>query len=333
MHALSAPPPLAAPRRASLRRGAARRRHLAARAVAAPPEKLQQPGDVLQYVRPASLPRVRAPRDAPPILVLPGFGNETADYTAPFGVEEASLAAALRSRGYAVHVLPLVRKDWLKVAGGLLSPNFYAGRCSAWEGYGWYLQRVAAELQRVRAATGAERVTLCGHSAGGWLARAFVGDERFGASADGGPVPGVAAVVSLGTPHLPPPPGVFDVTRGALHWLNATLPGSHFAPRGVRYVSVAGRTVRGRAGVEAGPVKYATTSYGALLGAGEGVLGDAVVPLHCALLPGARQLVLDGVWHSMSKVGTFDEASNVVWYGSDAVCDHWLRALHADDEA
>ena len=191
---------------------------------------------------------------------------------------------------------------------------------------------MAAELERVRERTGAERVTLCGHSAGGWLARAFVGDARFGAT-DGAPVPGVAAVVSLGTPHLPPPPGVFDVTRGALHWLNATLPGSHFAARGVRYVSVAGRTVRGRAGVEAGPVKYATTSYGALLGGAEGVEGDAVVPLSCALLPGATQLVLDGVWHSMSKVGTFDQASNVVWYGSDAVCDHWLHALHADGRA
>lgn len=74
----------------------------------------------------------------------------------------------------------------------------------------------------------------------------------------------------------------------------------------------------------------ATTSYGALLGEAEGVVGDAVVPLSCALLQGATQLVLDGVWHSMSKVGTFDEASNVVWYGSDAVCDHWLQALHAD---
>ena len=147
MHALSAPPPLAAPRRAALRRSSTRR-HFAARAVAAPPEQLQQPGDVLQYVRPASLPRVRAPRDAPPILVLPGFGNESGDYLAPFGVEEASLAAALRSRGYAVHVLPLERKDWFKVAGGLLSPNFYAGQCTADEGYGWCVTRRLRGMRR-----------------------------------------------------------------------------------------------------------------------------------------------------------------------------------------
>jgi pimeloyl-ACP methyl ester carboxylesterase len=245
-------------------------------------------------------------------------------------VEEASVATALRSRGYSVHVLPMERKDWFSVAGGLFTPNFYRGACTTEEGYGWYLRRVNAELQRVREATGAERVALVGHSAGGWLARAYVGDAAYGA-ADGAPVPGVSAVLSLGTPHLPPPPGVFDVTRGALSWLNARLPGSHFKGAGVRYVSVAGRTVRARATAEAGPVKYATTSYGALLGEAEGVVGDAVVPLDCALLPGAKQLVLDGVWHSMSKVGTFDEASNVVWYGSDAVCDWWLQALHAND--
>jgi pimeloyl-ACP methyl ester carboxylesterase len=284
---------------------------------------------VVQYSRPASLPRVRAPPGAAPILVLPGFGNAATDYTAPFGVEEASLAAALTSRGYSVHVLPMERKDWFSVAGGLFSPKFYSGTCTTDEGYGWYLRRVDDELRRVREATGCERVALCGHSAGGWLARAYVGDARYGAS-DGCPAPGIAAVLSLGTPHLPPPPGVFDVTRGALSWLNDRLPGSAFAAQGVRYVSVAGRTVRARATAEAGPVKYATTSYGALLGQAEGVIGDAVVPLDCALLDGATQLVLDGVWHSMSKVGTFDEASNVVWYGSDAVVDWWLPALHAE---
>ncbi len=78
-------------------------------------------------------------------------------------------------------------------------------------------------------------MTLVGHSAGGWLARAFLGDARYGA-APGLPNPAVAALVSLGTPHLPPPAGVFDVTRGALSWLHGRLPGAHFADRGVRCV-------------------------------------------------------------------------------------------------
>ncbi len=44
-------------------------------------------------------------------------------------------------------------------------------------------------------------------------------------------------------------------------------------------------------------------------GEGEGIAGDCVVPLGSALLPGARQVVLDGVFHSMSRIGTFDEES------------------------
>lgn len=41
---------------------------------------------------------------------------------------------------------------------------------------------------------------------------------------------------------------------------------------------------------------------------------------------GANNITLDGVFHSMSRVGTYSEAAEVVWYGSEAVIDHWLSA-------
>ena len=37
--------------------------------------------------------------------------------------------------------------------------------------------------------------------------------------------------------------------------------------------------------------------------------GDCVVPLRSAFLAGARQVLLDGVFHSMSRIGTFEEAA------------------------
>ena len=64
-----------------------------------------------------------------------------------------------------------------------------------------------------------------------------------------------------------------------------------------------------------------------VMGEGEGVEGDCVVPLRCALLEGAANIVLDGVYHSMSRIGTFDERGQPLWYGSDAVVDHWLWHL------
>jgi len=91
------------------------------------------------------------------------------------------------------------------------------------------------------------------HSAGGWLGRAFVGDpkyrERFGGVGEGPEVrhnPAVASLVTLGAPHRPPPPNTpaKDMTGGALSWVDTTYPGAFFP--GVRYVTVAGRAVRGQ---------------------------------------------------------------------------------------
>ena len=42
------------------------------------------------------LPRVQAPSDAPPIVILPGFGNCSSDYIAPFGLKEEGIAHFLQ---------------------------------------------------------------------------------------------------------------------------------------------------------------------------------------------------------------------------------------------
>lgn len=46
----------------------------------------------------------------------------------------------------------------------------------------------------------------------------------------------------------------------------------------------------------------------------------------CAL-QGANNIILEGVFHSISKQGAFADASELVWYGSDEVMDAWLPAL------
>lgn len=42
-------------------------------------------------------------------------------------------------------------------------------------------------------------------------------------------------------------------------------------------------------------------------------------------MQGAQNIILDGVYHSMSQVGSFSEPSEHIWYGSDSVLDHWLQ--------
>lgn len=44
-------------------------------------------------------------------------------------------------------------------------------------------------------------------------------------------------------------------------------------------------------------------------------------------LKGAQNLILEGVFHSISRNGSFADCSNLVWYGSENVVDAWLHAL------
>lgn len=61
-------------------------------------------------------------------------------------------------------------------------------------------------------------LTLLTHSAGGWLGRLYLldyGTQQFD------------RMVSLGSPHNPPPEGVIDQTRGILTFCESACPGAH----------------------------------------------------------------------------------------------------------
>lgn len=54
------------------------------------------PDNLLGWAGPHSADLVDAPPDAPPVVICPGFGNCTTDYSAPFGVVENGLEAVLK---------------------------------------------------------------------------------------------------------------------------------------------------------------------------------------------------------------------------------------------
>ncbi|PSC68432.1 GPI inositol-deacylase PGAP1-like [Micractinium conductrix] len=257
-----------------------------------------------------------------------------------FALNGTLLSMLFFRRGFRCYVLPVERKDWFKVARALLTLAYWRGASTTHPGYSWYLERVAELVDQARRETGSEQVDLVAHSAGGWLARAFIGQGEYrqgGAnasedtlgSAELEPHPAVRALVTLGTPHTPPPPDkVKDMTGGALTWVDATWPGACFAGQGVRYVAVAGRAVRGDRDADRRTLSgYAAGSYQQVCGEGHETEGDAVVPLRSALLEGADHVMLDGVFHSMSRVRTFNEPSGLPWYGDERVLDAWLHTL------
>ena len=304
-----------------------------------------------------SVSRQRAPKNAPPIVILGGFGNNSLDYTAPFGDPSVSLASALTSRGWDVEVVELERKDWAKILRAVFSKGFWDTRKGTTEpGYTWYLEKIDAAVvkavaRHANAGNGETcQVDIVAHSAGGWLARAYVGgalneidyeSKRFRYFAKEPqrcenfpkvttPHPSVRTLVTLGAPHhvAPASKNATDATRGALEWVDKKWPGAYF--KEINYVCVAGRTVRGVKNTKETKETlpgYAGASYAQVCGEADGVVGDAVVPSEYATLEGALNVSVEGVFHSMSKVGTYAEDSNEAWYGSDEVVDLWLKEL------
>lgn len=155
------------------------------------------------------------------------------------------------------------RPDWLRNALGLLDRNYWTGRLSPRPVLDWYLERMKkAIIAAKESATDDCKVSLIGHSAGGWLARVFM--SEFGTD-------DIAMLLSLGTPHLPPPKGVsgvMDQTRGLLDYVNTVCPGTCFAPD-VRYVCVAGRYLKGDRFFPAQVPMVATTGIGTVIAADE----------------------------------------------------------------
>ncbi|KAL6888600.1 hypothetical protein ACP4OV_009626 [Aristida adscensionis] len=285
-----------------------------------------------------------------PAVILPGLGNNTGDY--------ARLAAALREdHGLPAAVVARVsRPDWLRNAAGLADPNYWRGTLRPRPVLDWYLKRVDEAVSEARELCPPDgKISLIGHSAGGWLARVYM--EEFEAS-------DISLLLTLGTPHLPPPKGVtgvIDQTRGLLNYVQKNCAPAVYTPE-LRYVCIAGsgwpdRYIQGAPlsgnsavtsdeilavntpsdGGEAVIVstnekstpsratfraRFVGQGYKQVCGRAD-VWGDGVVPEMSAHLEGALNISFDGVYHS--PVGSDDEERP--WYGSPAILKQWVHHL------
>jgi hypothetical protein len=200
--------------------------------------------------------------------------------------------------GSEVHVAPITPLDWL------------LGRI---RGYGQLVFEVASAVDRALLESESDKVVLVGHSAGGIACRVYVGgDPPYGGRRYSG-YRRISYLITLGSPHvianrrsLAPIAQVNDLFPGALH-----------EPAGLKYLSVAGGAADGASSPRI------RKRYERLIEDGR-VLGDGVVPVESALLPGSETLVLDDIHHSQ-YVGR--------WYGSDreTVERWWPAELRANE--
>jgi len=175
---------------------------------------------------------------------------------------------------------------------------------------------------------GSVRICLVGHSAGGWISRAYLSDRAYGGKAYGG-TKFVHSLVTLGTPHGNAPGPAFK----GIEWCNReTLP--------IRGLAV-GAT--GSPGDSSGKLTRNAYSFCDPTGTGDGsdVDGDGLTPIESALSMEGKdvtKITLDGVTHyPWSDAGIWgdlfapdlskEHREGKPWYGDDDIVDQWVGFL------
>lgn len=229
-----------------------------------------------------------------PIVIIPGYLAGAMPYR--------PLEAYLNQSGRWAKTVPLTQASWLPTFGGRSVQPI--------------LRAIAATVEQAKAATGSDRVHLVGHSAGGWIARIYLGDQPYDVHPADRDRPNVWSgaqsvhtLMTLGTPHT----SQERWTRRNLDFVNQTYPGAHHPH--VNYICVAGKAVFG----QQWRTWFTYNSYKITSGTGA-CWGDGITPITAAHLPNAKNILLEGVYHS-PKPG-------IAWYGTPHIVDQWLPHLN-----
>ncbi|MGC1307671.1 MAG: lipase [Phormidesmis sp.] len=227
-----------------------------------------------------------------PTVLLPGYLASARPYL--------EMEQALADKGFPAVTVPLRRRDWLPTLGGRSVTNI--------------IQALDATAQRAMMDWGCNRINLVAHSAGGWIARIYLGEVPYNIHRSDRdrtlPRPArshVDTLITLGTPHI----SQERWTKRNLDFVNNTYPGAFYGD--VSYVCVAGKAVEGKQADW-----FTFNSYRLTVGDGF-VWGDGIVPVAAAQLAGATNRTIENVFHSPRP--------NRTWYGSPAVVSEWSQWL------
>ncbi|CAB9516781.1 Triacylglycerol Lipase [Seminavis robusta] len=165
----------------------------------------------------------------------------------------------------------------------------------------------------------AGKIALIGHSAGGWISRAYLSSRSYGGKAYEGSKY-IHSLVTLGTPHQSAPGPAFE----GVQWCNEE-------PAPVRSLAVGGTGFKGD---EWGAMTQGAYSFCCNQGTdGTSYTGDGMTPIDSALsFDGAEQLAIQNVTHfSWDTFGAEfvapelakDYSNGRPWYGSKGIVEKW----------
>ncbi len=225
-----------------------------------------------------------------PLVILGGWLSSPGDYL--------RMANTLARPPYEriVYLTDFGRTEW----AALRDPDFTP-----------VLDTLARTVELALRETGAERVDLIGHSAGGRVARAYLGHLPYrGVTYDG--QRHVASLTTLGTAHTTYEIWVKEFAAA----VNGHYPGA-FYPH-ITYTAVSGKSVQGRRFGNLEEI-LAFRSYEVSYGDGKQI-GDGIVPTHACYLEGADNLVLEGARHAPYNAPH-------TWYGAPEVIPLWYESV------
>ncbi|HBL13370.1 MAG TPA: lipase [Cyanobacteria bacterium UBA11162] len=230
-----------------------------------------------------------------PTVILPGYFAGDIEYRL--------LEESLQQLGFPTVTVPLRQRDWIPTVGGRSMVPI--------------LRKLDQTVKEVLDHYNVSQVNLIGHSAGGWIARIYLGEKPYTIHGDVTDSfvglwhahPYVTTLVTLGTPHI----SQERWTKRNLDFVKIHYPGA-FYPK-VKYVCVAGKAIYGQQRLGQW---LAYSSYKLTCGEGN-CWGDGITPIEAAHLDGAVNLTLDGVLHSPRRQG--------IWYGSLEVLPSWVSYL------
>ena len=164
-------------------------------------------------------------------------------------------------------------------------------------------------------------VILCGHSAGGWLGRALIGNGTF-YKTDCPSENYVSDIITLGTPNNIHTNKELDATRGCLTYINNYYPDAYLKSK-IKYFTI-GSDVKSVKTDEKGMFnkqKYILDSYLTVIGKTDKDLlrGDAIVPFESMHLDGSFQKTYSDVYH-FKRPGK-------KWYGDREIVQDWLNDI------
>lgn len=229
-----------------------------------------------------------------PTIILPGYFAAAQDYQ--------ELESSLQQSGYPTTTVPLTKWHWVPTLGGRsVAP---------------IIKRIHDTVEQMRDNYNSSQVNLIAHSAGGWIARIYLGEFPYNIHGSGDKVAGmwqaypqVASLITLGTPHV----SQERWTRKNLDFVANNYPGAFYPS--VKYVCVAGKAIYG----ERKPGSWlAYNSYKLTIGE-PNTWGDGITPIQAAHLEGATNLTLESVKHSPKSPG--------IWYGSPEIIPAWSNYL------